>query len=157
MQQSAQPLLIVEKYERVIAYLYPIIQNTPRYLAKVALLIAFITFASCEQPIDPPSEANTEERVAEQPAPEVTPEPEPEPEPETVCELYGEIETWTIRIIENDCLISQYQWDDPGNDWKLQDLTDYEYTVLLRHLQGWAVKQNKTQGTKYQVQYRRHV
>lgn len=27
---SAQPLLIVEKYERVIAYLYPIIQNTPR-------------------------------------------------------------------------------------------------------------------------------
>lgn len=30
MNKSAQPLLIVEKYERVIAYLYPIIQNTPR-------------------------------------------------------------------------------------------------------------------------------
>lgn len=28
--RSAQPLLIVEKYERVIAYLYPIIQSTPR-------------------------------------------------------------------------------------------------------------------------------
>lgn len=30
MSNINQALLIVEKYERVIAYLYPIIQNTPR-------------------------------------------------------------------------------------------------------------------------------
>ena len=103
--------------------------------AQPMLIVLVMTlFIACETSVEP--------EVAE----------ESEPEPVIECVPIPEIAIWTIQVIEDDCLISEYQWDDRKAEEKL----DHEWSSLRRYLEAWVVWHNKTHGTQYAVIVRRH-
>ena len=127
------------------------------------IVLVMALFIACETSVEPevihiPQEAPVEEEPEPEPEPEAE-EPEAAEEPGTaadVCELYGPIDFWTVRVTEQGCLILSYSWEFDDNDWQEQDRVDHEFTVLLRYLWGWAVKHNRDHATEYAVEYRRN-
>ena len=110
-----------------------------------SLLILALLLTACEDPL---SASEVRQMIAEQEAAQEQP---------GECTPAQTIETWTVRVVENGCIIVTYSWDVDMRDWQAYDKVDREFSHLKSYMHGWAAQHNHEHGTEYAVQYRRHV
>ena len=72
------------------------------------------------------------------------------------CEPIPEIPIWTMQVVEGDCLIYTYSWDEP-KDYDEQDRVGQQWNSLRSYLFGWIIWHNKTYETRYNLTVRQNT
>ena len=109
-------------------------------------IVIILLLASCTNPI---SESDVEKIVHEN-IPDTTAVEIEESDFEKL--EYGEIEPWTLRVVNDDHMILEYRWT--VETYEEYDTADRELTMMRNYLIGYIYQYNFENDTDYRVEWR---